>query len=77
MAECGQYREQLEVAANRESEIRAAVNRAGLILCETTNSIAELREKLKEVEDCYNSLWNMFYDDDDTIYNEGNKVDVQ
>ncbi len=72
MAECGQYREQLELAENRESEVRAVINRTSLILGETTNSIGELREKLKEVEDSYNSLWNMFYDNDDTIYN-GNK----
>lgn len=70
MAECGQYREQLAAAENRESEVRAVVNRTGLILDETTTSIGELREKLKEVEDCYNCMWQLFYDDDDTIHNE-------
>lgn len=69
LAECRQYREQLTVAENRESEVRAVINRTGLILGETTNSIVELREKLQEVEDSYNSLWNMFYDNDDTVYN--------
>lgn len=77
MAELGQCREQLELAENRESEIRATVNRTGLILSETTTSVAELREKLKEIQDCYNSLWNMFYDNDDTIYNREDKIDVQ
>lgn len=67
MAECGQYREQLELAENRESEVRAVINRTGLILGETTNSIGELRKKLEEVEDSYNSLWNMFYDDDSSV----------
>lgn len=67
MDECGQYREQLELAENRESEIRENVNRTGLVLGETVNSVAELREKLKEVEDSYNSLWNMLYDNDDNV----------
>lgn len=72
MAECRQYREQLAIAENRESEVRAAIDRTGLILGETTNSIGELREKLKEVEDSYNYLWNLFYNDDNIIYNGEN-----
>lgn len=67
MAELGQYRNQLELAENRESEIRATVNRTGLILGETTSSVAELRKKLKEVEDCYNYMWHLFYDDDNNV----------
>ena len=81
MDECRQYREQLELAENRESEIRAAVDRTGLILGQTTNSIGELREKLKEVENSYNSLWNMFYDNDDNVSDReeqiGETKDVQ
>lgn len=69
MAELGQCRKQLELAQNRESEVRQVVNRTGLILGETTTSVGELREKLKEVENSYNYLWQLFYDDDDTIYN--------
>lgn len=69
MAECGQYREQLRIAENRESEVRAAIDRTGLILGETTTSIGELREKLKEVEDSYNYMWHLFYDDDSSIHN--------
>ena len=69
MAELGQCREQLAIAENRESEVRQVVNRTGLILGETTNSVGELREKLKEVENSYNYLWQLFYDDDNTIYN--------
>lgn len=75
MAECRQYREQLAAAENRESEVRAAINRTSLILGETTNSIGELREKLKAVEDSYNYLWNLFYNDDNTIHNRENKID--
>lgn len=72
MDECRQYREQLELAENRESEVRAAINRTSLILGETTNSIGELREKLKEVEDSYNYMWHLFYDDDSVIHNGEN-----
>lgn len=74
MAELGQYRNQLELAENRESEIRATVNRTGLILGETTSSVAELRKKLKELEDCYNYMWNLLYDDDNTIYNREDEM---
>ena len=77
MAELGQCREQLELAQNRESEIRDVVGRTSLILSETANSVGELREKLKEVENSYNYMWNLFYNDDNTIYNEGDKVNVQ
>lgn len=69
MAECRQYREQLELAENRESEIREVVGRTSLILSETTNSVGELREKLKAVEDSYNYLWNLFYNNDNTVHN--------
>jgi len=69
MVELEHYREQLELAENRESEIRANVNRTGLILSETATSVGELREKLKALEDSYNSLWNMFYDNDNNVYN--------
>lgn len=72
MAECRQYREQLAIAENRESEVRAAIDRTGLILGQTTNSIGELREKLKEVEDSYNYMWQLLYDDDNIIYNGEN-----
>ena len=71
MAECGQYREQLAAAENRESEIITVINRTNLILGETANSVGELREKLKEVENSYNYMWRLFYDDDNTIHNEG------
>lgn len=72
MAECRQYREQLKLAENRESEVRAAINRTSLILGETTNSIGDLRKKLKEMEDSYNYMWHLFYDDDNIIHNGEN-----
>ena len=72
MAECRQYREQLAIAENRESEVRAAIDRTSLILGETTNSIGDLRKKLQEVEDSYNYLWNLFYNNDNIIYSGEN-----
>lgn len=69
MAECRQYREQLELAENRESAIREVIGRTSIILGETTNSVGELREKLKEVENSYNYMWNLFCNDDDNVYN--------
>lgn len=69
MAECRQYREQLKLAENRESEIRDVIGRTSLILGETANSVGELREQLKAVENSYNYMWNLFYNNDDTIYN--------
>lgn len=72
MAELGQCREQLAIAENRESEVRQVVNRTGLILGETSTTIGELREKLKEVEDSYNYMWHLFYDDDSVIHNGEN-----
>ena len=72
MAECRQYREQLELAENRESEVRAAIDRTSLILSQTTNSIGDLRKKLTEVEDSYNYMWHLFYDNDNIIYNGEN-----
>ena len=74
MAECRQYREQLAIAENRESEVRAAIDRTSLILGQTTNSIGELREKLKEVENSYNYMWQLLYDDDNIIYNGENQI---
>lgn len=75
MEECRQYREQLAAAENRESEVRAAIDRTSLILSQTTNSVGELREKLKEVENSYNYMWNMFYNNDNTIHNRENQIE--
>ena len=74
MAECRQYREQLELVENRESEVRAAIDRTSLILSQTTNSIGDLRKKLTEVEDSYNYMWHLFYDDDNIIYDGENQI---
>ena len=72
MAECRQYREQLKLAADRESEVRAAIDRTSLILGETTNSIGDLRKKLTEVEDDYNRLYSLCFDNGNIVYNGEN-----
>lgn len=69
MAECQQYREQLELATDRQSEIAEVVGHTSLILGETVNSVAELRRQLKEVEDNYNKLYSLCFDDGNIIYN--------
>lgn len=67
MERCEQYRTELELAQNRESEIGECISRTNTILSKTSNTVEGLREKLKAVEDSYNSLWNMFYDDDSSV----------
>lgn len=73
MDECRQYRTELETASNRQSEIRDIVSRTGVVLGEAVNSIADLRKQLEEVEDCYNSLWNIVFDDDSTNYSDNSE----
>lgn len=69
MAECRQYREQLELATDRQSEIAGVVGHTSLILGETVNSVKELREQLKAVENDYNRLYSLCFDDGNIVYN--------
>lgn len=69
MAECRQYREQLKLATDRQSEIAGVVGHTSLILGETVNSVAELRNQLKAVEDDYNRLYSLCFDDGNIVYN--------
>jgi hypothetical protein len=69
MDECRQYREQLTAATNRQSEITGVVEHTNLILSETVNSVAELREQLKAVEDDYNRLYSICFDNGNIISN--------
>lgn len=67
MAECRQYREQLELATDRQSEIAGVVGHTSIVLGETVNSVKELREQLKAVEADYNQLYSL-------CFNNGNDV---
>lgn len=67
MAECEQYRIELAAAADRQSEIAGVVGHTSLILGETVNSVAELREQLKAVEDDYNRLYSICFDDGNIV----------
>lgn len=72
MGQCEQYREELESAHDRQSEIAGIVAGAGEILGATANSLGELRKKLEEVEDSYYNLWKLVSDD---YYNNGSGED--
>lgn len=67
MAECRQYREQFELAENRESETRESLSRTGIILNSTGNEITNLRKKLEALEENYNYLYNLYCVDDNTM----------
>ena len=69
MAECRQYREQLKLATDRQSEIAGVVGHTSLILSETVNSVAELRKQLKAVENDYNRLYSLCFDNGSDVYN--------
>jgi hypothetical protein len=69
MDECRQYREQLTAATDRQSEIAGVVGHTSIILGETVNSVKELREQLKAVEDDYNRLYSLCFDNDSNVYN--------
>lgn len=69
MAECEQYRTELAAATDRQSEIAGVVGHTSLILGETVNSVAELRKQLKAVEDDYNRLYSLCFDDGNIVYN--------
>ena len=73
MAECRQYREQLKLATDRQSEIAEVVGHTSLILGETVNSVAELRNQLKAVENDYNRLYSLCFDNGNIVYNGENQ----
>ena len=54
--QCNTYREQLELASNRQSGIKANVERAGIILSSTINSVAELKGQLREVREVFEEM---------------------
>lgn len=70
LAECRQYREKLESAENRESEIRDSLSRTSAILNSTGNEVANLRTKLEALEENYDYLYNMYCVDNNTMEND-------
>lgn len=74
MAECRQYREQLELATNRQSEIAEVVGHTSIVLGETVNSVKELREQLKAVEADYNRLYSICFNNDNDVSNGEKQV---
>lgn len=69
MAKCEHYRIELAAATDRQSEIAGVVGHTSCILSETVNSVAELREQLKAVEDDYNRIYSLCFDNGDIIHN--------
>ena len=70
---CEQYRTELELAQNREHEIGEAISRTSIILCQTSNTVEGLRKKLEAVEDSYNHMWELLYNDNNCVDNKGGK----
>ncbi len=73
MERCEQYRTELELAQNREHEIGEAISRTSVILCQTSNTVEGLREKLEAVEDNYNRMWELLSNDNNYVDNKGDK----
>lgn len=69
MGECERYRIELAKATDRQSEIAGVVGHTSLVLGSTVNSVAELREQLKAVEDDYNRLYSLCFDNGSLVYN--------
>lgn len=67
MAECERYRVELAAATDRQSEIAGVVGHTSIVLGETVNSVAELRVQLKAVEDDYNRLYSLCFDNGSII----------
>lgn len=70
MERCEQYRIELVSAQNRESEIGECISRTSVILSETSNTVEGLREKLEAVENSYNYMWRIIFDNDNSDNNE-------
>lgn len=63
MERCEQYRTEFELAQNREYEIGECISRTSIILCQTSDTVEGLREKLEAVEDSYNYMWELLHND--------------
>ena len=81
MAECERYRVELAAATDRQSEIAGVVGHTSLILGETVNSVEELRVQLQAVEDDYNRLYSICFDNGSDVSDReeqiGETKDVQ
>ena len=63
MERCEQYRIELVSAQSRESEIGECISRTSVILCQTSDTVEGLREKLEAVENSYNYMWELLHND--------------
>lgn len=67
MERCEQYRTEFELAQNREYEIGECISRTSIILCQTSDTVEGLREKLEAVEDSYNYMWELLHNDTSSV----------
>lgn len=67
MAECERYRIEYKAATDRQSEIAGVVGHTSLVLGETVDSVAELRVQLQAVEDDYNRLYSLCFDNGSNV----------
>lgn len=75
MERCEEYRTELELAQNREYEIGESISRTSIILCQTSNTVEGLREKLEAVEDSYNYMWELLHNNNNCVDNKGDKLE--
>lgn len=75
------YRTELESATNREQQLAATIDecwrsteRTSEILSHSINSVAELREQIRQVREAYQDLENRLLDCYDRLYNNDNDI---
>lgn len=79
------YRMELELAKDRESDIAESIRRTGEILNSSVSTLSGIRAQISEIRKSYEEMENRLYssgvnnsdDDDNTVYNEGDEIDVQ
>ena len=73
--QCNTYREQLELASDRQSGIKANVERAGIILGSTINSVAELKGQLREVREIFEAMEDLLNSSNINNNNDNNTME--
>ena len=73
--QCNTYREQLELAADRQSGIAANVERAGALLSSTINTTQELRRQLKEVREIFEAMEDLLNSSNNNDNNDNNTME--
>lgn len=72
------YRTELEAAHDRQSELREIISKTGTVLCETANTVSDIRRQITEIRKNYedmekllsNNDWDSMRNDSFTNYKE-------